>query len=248
MACMRVAGFVLILLILFGCGKKNGVVPAVDTTINNSQTPPAIHPKDSVSYLALGDSYTYGSGVAQIQSFPYQLAAELHGQNYLISDPRVIAFQGWTAADLLTGIRTANITRTFDFVTLLIGVNDEHGGTDHATYTTQVDQLITQAIAYARGYSRRVFVLSIPDWSVTPFAAGMDRAKIKADVAAFNSINEGECKKFGANYLDISAISELAADDPSLTAGDGLHPSAKMYALWVGQLLPVVQGSFGIGH
>lgn len=248
MVCMRVAGFALILLVLSGCGKKNGVVPAVDTTINNSQTPPAIHPNDSVSYLALGDSYTYGSGISQSESYPYQLAAQLRHQDYRVIDPDVVAFQGWTAADLLVGIKTANVTHTFDFVTLLIGVNDEHRGTDHATYTTQADQLITQAIAYARGYSRRIFVLSIPDWSVTPFATGMDRAKIKADVAAFNSINEAECKKLGANYLDISAISELAADDPTLTAADGLHPSAKMYALWVGQLLPVVQGSFGIGH
>lgn len=248
MVYMKVPVFALVLFVLFGCGKKGEVIPPQDTAVNNAQTPPAIHPNDSVSYLALGDSYTYGAGVSQSGSYPYQLAAQLSGQHYLISDPKVVAFQGWTAADLLAGVQAADIARKFDFVTLLIGVNDERRNTDRATYTTQVDQLITQAIQYARGYSRRVFVLSIPDWSVTPFAAGMDKAKIKAEVAMFNAINEAECKKLGANYVDISTVQALAANDETLTAGDGLHPSAKMYALWVGQLLPVVKGVFGNGH
>jgi len=244
MVCMRVPVFGLILLALIGCGKKNEFIPARDTAVNNSQTPPAIHPNDSVSYLALGDSYTYGAGVSQSESYPYQLAAQLSNHNYLINSPRVVAFQGWTAGDLLAGIKAANVTRKFDFVTLLIGVNDENKGTDLTTYTLQVDQLITQATEYARGYRSRVFVISIPDWSVTPFAAGMNRAKIKADVATFNSINEAESKKLRASYLDISAISELAANDATLTAGDGLHPSAKMYALWINRVYGDITATF----
>jgi lysophospholipase L1-like esterase len=244
MVCMRLPCFALILAVLFSCGKKNGVVPAIEIAANSPATPPAIHTNDSVSYLALGDSYTFGAGVSQSESYPYQLAGQLNGQHYFINDPRVVAFQGWTAADLLAGIESAKVTRKFDFVTLLIGVNDENRNTDRATYTTQVDQLITQATEYARGYSGRVFVLSIPDWSVTPFAAGMDKAKIKADVAMFNSINEAECKKLGASYLDISTISELAANDATLTASDGLHPSAKMYALWINYIYGNITATF----
>lgn len=248
MVCMRVPVFVLMLLTLIGCGKKSEFIPAHNVVFNNSQTPLAIHPNDSVSYLALGDSYTYGAGVSQSGSYPYQLAALLSANHYLISAPQVVAFQGWTAADLLAGIGTADINRGFDFVTLLIGVNDENKGSNLTTYTAQVGQLITQAIAYARGYSKRVFVLSIPDWSVTPFATGMDKAKIKADVAMLNAINEAECKKMGAIYVDISTVQALAANDATLTAGDGLHPSAKMYALWVGQLLPAIEASFDTGN
>jgi len=240
---MRSLSLFLLIILLFACTKKSETIP-INKAVGITLSAPPIHIGDSVRYLALGDSYTYGSGGNQTESYPYQLAAQLRHGNYAVPDPAVTAFQGWTAADLLTGIADGKITKKFDFVTLLIGVNDQYRGTDLTTYTSQLDQLITAATGYANGYSSRVFVISIPDWSVTPFAADMDRNKIKADVALFNSINEAESKKFGAKYLDISAIAELAANDPTLTASDGLHPSAKMYTLWVNQFYGGIVASF----
>lgn len=223
-------------------------MPSASGTVNSRLTAPPIVTGDSVAYLALGDSYTYGVGLPQNQSYPFQLAAQLKGQSYLAKDPMVIAFQGWKAGDLLAGIAAHNITKKFDFVTILIGVNDQNKGTDPKLYTMQLDSLINEAIAFANGYSNRVFVISIPDWAVTPFATGMNISQIKMGVALFNSINEAESKRLGANYIDISAISEQAATDPTLTGPDGLHPSAKGYTLWVQQLAPVVTSAFGNGH
>jgi len=216
-----------------------GVQPVGDSTIAPVNAP-AILPGDTVTYLALGDSYTYGAGVSLAESYPYQLTDSLAARGYLAASPRVVAFQGWTAADLLTGIKSASLNQKFDIVTLLIGVNDQAKGTDMAAYTAHLDQLLTQSITFAHGYPNRVFVISIPDWSVTPFAAGMDKGSIKVGVTAFNTINEAEAKKFGANYIDIIALSETVATDASLTSSDGLHPSGKMYGLWVRDLAPVI--------
>jgi len=234
----------ILVVMLLACNKTPGVIPSGGGTVNSRLTAPPVVTGDSVSYLALGDSYTYSVGLPQDQSYPFQLAANLKAQSYLAKDPLVIAFQGWKAADLLAGIASRNITRKFDFVTILIGVNDQNKGTDPKLYTMQLDSLINEAIAFANGYSNRVFVISIPDWSVTPFAVGMNTMQIKAGVELFNAINEAESKRLGANYVDIGSISEQAATDATLTGPDGLHPSAKGYALWVNQIQGSVIASF----
>lgn len=85
---------------------------------------------------------------------------------------------------------------------------------------------------------RRVLVISIPDWGVTPFAAGWEREKIAAEIDIFNAINRQVTADQGAQYLDITPISRRAAMEADLIAPDHLHPSGKMYAEWVRLALP----------
>jgi lysophospholipase L1-like esterase len=40
--------------------------------------------------------------------------------------------------------------------------------------------------------------------------------------------------------VGVTRISRLAAKNPALIAGDGLHPSGKMYSMWAGLALPEV--------
>ena len=240
---MKWFAFVLLILLITACAKKgSGILP--DTAPVSTPVAPPVNKGDSVTYLALGDSYTFGVGAAQNQSFPDVLTTQLTGAGYRAAAPVVIAQTGWTAADLLAGITASAVTNKFDIVTLMIGVNDQNTGTSTETYATELDQLISQAIVYAKGYKTRVFVISIPDWSVTPYAANMNQTQIAADIALFNSIIKAQSGKFGVNYVDITTISEMAADDPTLTSSDGFHPSAKMYALWANQLYAGVVGSF----
>lgn len=195
-----------------------------------------------MNYLALGDSYTIGESVPEAERWPVQLVARLRQQGFNVAAPTIIARTGWTTAELTAGIAQANPQGPFDLVSLLIGVNNQYRGYDQEEYRQEFAALLEQAIGFAGGDAGRVFVLSIPDWGVTPFAAGRNVAQITAEIDAFNSINQAESARLGVAYVDITPISREAVNDGSLIANDGLHPSGKMYAEWVEVALPVVCG------
>ena len=90
------------------------------------------------------------------------------------------------------------------------------------------------AVKYTGGKKEHVFVLSIPDWGVTPFAEGKDRGKIAAEIDEYNHVKKEECEKLGVRFYDITGISRTS--DPALIASDGLHPSGKMYKMWVDKI------------
>lgn len=191
-------------------------------------------------FLALGDSYTIGESVAEDERWPVQLAARLQEQGIHLAAPEIIAKTGWTTDELAAGIEAAQPEGPYDLVSLLIGVNNQYRGRSPEEYQAQFADLLQQAIAFAGGDPARVIVLSIPDWGVTPFAARLDAAAIAAEIDTFNAINRAEAEKAGVWYVDVTAVSRQATTDPALIAGDGLHPSGKMYAAWVELALPVV--------
>jgi lysophospholipase L1-like esterase len=191
-----------------------------------------------VRYLALGDSYTIGASVAPAERWPVQLAAQLRANGLIVAEPLVIARTGWTTDELMAGIERQQPQGLFDLVSLLIGVNDQYRGRSGDEYRRQLRQLLHTAIAYAGGHAAHVIVLSIPDWSVTPFAAGQQRAAIAAAIDDFNTINRQETAQAGAHYVDVTPVSRQALQDASLLATDGLHPSGKMYTQWVELVLP----------
>ena len=192
----------------------------------------------SFRYLALGDSYTIGESVAENERWPNQLAALLSEKN-IQTDVTIIARTGWTTSELWQGIQADPPRGKYDLVSLLIGVNNQFRGYDLDTYRDEFRFLLEKAIEYAGGKPEHVILLSIPDWGVTPFASGRDRDKIANDIDAFNLINLDESKKMGVHYVDVTLASREALNDPGLVAGDGLHPSAKMYAEWAKLVLPI---------
>lgn len=184
--------------------------------------------------LALGDSYTIGESVAEADRWPNQLARALGAPN-----PEIIAKTGWTTDELNAAIDAANPQGPYRFVTLLIGVNNQYRGRDVEQYRGEFAALLQRAIGFAGGDAKRVIVVSIPDWGVTPFAEGRDRAKIAAEIDRYNAVNREEASRAGAKYVDITPVSRRA--DPSLVAGDGLHPSAAQYAEWTKLILPLMK-------
>jgi lysophospholipase L1-like esterase len=214
---------VLTLLLLIGC------TPALPT-----MTPTPIR------LLALGDSYTIGESVSAAERFPMQLAARLRANGLAVIDPEIIARTGWTTGELSAGIDQAKPQAPYDYVTLLIGVNNQYRGYPLATYRDEFRSLLQQAIGFAGARPERVIVLSIPDWGVTPFAWGANTTQIAAEIDAFNAANRAETEAAGALYVDITPISRRAVEEKDLIASDGLHPSAKMYAAWVEQILQQV--------
>jgi lysophospholipase L1-like esterase len=193
--------------------------------------------------LALGDSYTIGQAVAEDARWPMQLVARLREQGITITDPEIIAKTGWTTDDLARAIDQRQPHGPYDLVTLLIGVNDQYGGRAAEDYRPRFRALLQQAIALAGGRAAHVIVISIPDWSVTPFAARFDPAEIATEITRYNAINREETLRQGVSYIDITSLSRAASTDTTQLADDGLHPSAKMYDMWLSLILPAAQAA-----
>ncbi|MFC0515873.1 SGNH/GDSL hydrolase family protein [Mucilaginibacter angelicae] len=215
---------------LSACAGKNAPAPVS----YNPPPKPVTVIQDTLTYLALGDSYTIGQSVPPEQAFPNQLANQLNG--FKVNAPTIIARTGWTTDQLIAAINDSNIKgNTYDVVTLLIGVNDQYGGLSQDNYRAKFEQVLNTAIKFAGGIREHVFVLSIPDYGVTPFAHGND-AVIGPEIDQFNDINRKISSNAKVNYVEITNISKLAANDLTLLASDGLHPSGKMYGMWVDKL------------
>lgn len=188
--------------------------------------------------LCLGDSYTIGEAVEESKRFPMQTIDLLKKNKMDFEEPIIIAKTGWTTDELQTAIQEKNLNQKFDFVTLLIGVNNQYRGRDVENYRKEFRELLHTSIDYAYGNHQHVYVLSIPDWGVTPFAQNDKRGekKIGEEIDLFNAINKEETQKVNANYIDITPVSRHAKNNSALIAEDGLHPSGKMYAAWAKQL------------
>ena len=194
----------------------------------------------SYSYLALGDSYTIGESVMLQESFPYQTAQMLRDKGKNFHAPEIIAKTGWTTDELQAAINKYKFQPKYDFVTLLIGVNNQYRGRTADEYSKEFESLLKQAIVFAGNNTNHVIVLSIPDWGVTPFASGRDNKKIATEIDEFNTINERISKQYKVQYLGITTGTREAATDESLLASDKLHPSAKEYKRWSTRLTEVI--------
>jgi lysophospholipase L1-like esterase len=207
--------------------------------------------------LSLGDSYTIGSGgVPEAERWPNQLADALElyavgsegALQWTLPPPEIVAHIGWTTSQLMAAMDAAALAsgeggahegEPYDLVTLLIGVNNQYQGQPLEAYEVDLAVLLDRAIALSAGRPQRVVMLSIPDYGVTPFAAGPGAAAISAELDLFNAAAQALAQGAGVHWVDIVDISRLAAEDPTLLAADGLHPSGEMYTLWAERAAPV---------
>jgi lysophospholipase L1-like esterase len=197
-------------------------------------------------FLALGDSYTIGEGVAAGESWPAQLRASLLSQEIELEEPEIIAETGWTTGELSAAVKRAKPSSDHAVVTLLIGVNNQYRGGLLGEYRAEFAKLLDQAIKFAGGVPKHVIVMSIPDWGVTPFAEGRDRAGIAAHIDRFNAVNLAETKLRYARYVDVTALSRRRGAAPEYLVADGLHPSALAYAEWARAVEPDALKALGI--
>jgi lysophospholipase L1-like esterase len=197
--------------------------------------------KHIFSYLALGDSYTVGEAVPLNESFPYQTVQLLRRSNLHFHAPEIVAKTGWTTGELAEHILHTKLNDHYDFVTLLIGVNNQYRELSIDDYSNDFEFLLRKAVHFAGEKKENVIVLSIPDWGVTPFAKKRDAKKITTEIDAYNKINRTITERYKIKYLHITPASRLAKEDPSLIAKDGLHPSGKAYAEWGNMLAALIQ-------
>lgn len=192
-----------------------------------------------VRMLALGDSYTIGESVREEERWPEQLMTALMHKGYTCHRPEIVAMTGWRTDDLKKGLTSRKLSHDYSLVSLLIGVNNQYQGKSIDEYARQFEDLLQLAIEHAGGDKSKVIVLSIPDYGYTPFGKD-NQGEISKKIDAFNGVNQAITEKYGLKYINITDISRRGLRSPDLVAEDGLHPSGKMYALWVERILAVV--------
>jgi lysophospholipase L1-like esterase len=221
----------LAILFFFTCNSSSCYKKEIGNTMTSI---PVVEKK--YTYLAIGDSYTIGESVPAADNFPNQLVSSMLNNAIPFLPAKIIAKTGWTTDELETGIIASNnenpLLKSYDFVSLLIGVNNQYRGQSVNSYKPEFQELLKKAINYAGERADRVVVLSIPDWGVTPFATGRDRMQIASEIDAYNAANKQIAQQYNVHYIDITPWTREAATDNSLLAGDGLHPSRKEYQRW----------------
>ena len=183
------------------------------------------------NYLALGDSYTIAESLNLIDSYPHQLKNQLKK----IDSVNIIAKTGWTTGELIDTLKSLNINNKYDYVSLLIGVNNQYREYDISIFEKEFEYLLNLAIQYANDRSK-VFVISIPDYGVTPFGF-KNRDKIYKEIDQYNLIKRKIVEKYNIRFYDVTDISREAKEKKYLIAEDSLHPSRDMYSLWVDRIL-----------
>lgn len=191
-------------------------------------------------FLALGDSYTIGEGIAASGRWPQRLAQRLRANGVNLGDPAIVATTGWTTDELSAAMDGAALAPPYDFVTLSIGVNNQYRGRDLDNYRAEFRMLLDRAMTLAGARPQRVVVVSIPDWGVTKFGreSGRDVAAIARELDAYNAVNREEAARRGVAWADVAAISRKAGDAADQLADDGLHPSARQYDAWLTAIEP----------
>jgi lysophospholipase L1-like esterase len=194
----------------------------------------------AASFLALGDSYTIGEGLPETGRWPVQLAAHLHAQGIAIEGPQVIARTGGTTDELSAAMDDAALHPPYALVTLLIGVNNQYRGRPLDEYRAQFGTLLARAVTLAGHDARRVIVVSIPDWGVTPFARGegRDALQVAQQIDAFNAAAREAADEAHARFVDVTGLSR-APDVRGLLTADGLHPSGEQYQRWTDAIAPI---------
>jgi lysophospholipase L1-like esterase len=193
----------------------------------------------TINYLALGDSYTIGEGVEQSERWPNQLGKELEQLNYTINSIDIIARTGWTTNNLLRAIDNSEI-KEYNLVSLLIGVNNQYQGLPFSSFEMELELLLNKSIELA-GDVNRIFVVSIPDYGVTPFGKS-NSERIKDEIDKYNEYISDQCKSRNIPFINITDISRDLGDSEGALAPDNLHPSGSQYKKWVDKILPVVTG------
>ncbi len=181
-------------------------------------------------FLALGDSYTIGEGVAGSERWPLRVVDAWRARGEAWDDPTYVATTGWTTGELAEGIRGTHLSPPYDRVSLSIGVNNQYQGLGVDAYREEFGALLSTALDLAGGDPRRVIVVSIPDYGLSPFAKGRDPARIARELDAFNAAAASVCAARGVRFVDVTGVSRQVQE--GWWAADGLHPSGRQYAAW----------------
>jgi lysophospholipase L1-like esterase len=219
-----------------------GLACSTDEAIGSDSVEPErkISPGTAIRYLALGDSYTAGTGIDTLQSFPRQLQQGLARELNRGVTVQVVAQAGWRTDNLINALEEQTLEDTYDLVTLLIGVNNQFQNRPFSQYEDEFPLLINKALNLAGNDSEQVVVVSIPDYSYTPFGQDLGFENISEEIDTYNNFARTIAEENGILFIDITDISRSGLEDTSLVAKDNLHLSEKAYQMFLDRIVPTV--------
>ena len=183
------------------------------------------------SFIALGDSYTIGEGVNEDERWPNQFVDVAYENGVDFDQPMIIAETGWKTYDLLNAINQTNFTKKYDYISLLIGVNNQFNSRPIDEFEEDLDKLMDEMKRIKKN-DGSIIIISIPDWGYTPFGESSDMSDISEQINLFNSSLRKFATTNGLKYVDVTEISRRGINEPDLITNDNLHPSGIMYLEW----------------
>ena len=196
---------------------------------------------ETQSLLCLGDSYTIGESVPLHDSFPYKLLQLLRDNKYPFYAPEIVAKTGWTSFELLKHLEQIKLNEHYNYVTLLVGVNNQYRELSTIDFKKDFELLINKSIGFAGGKTKNVLVISIPDWGVTPFANDRNEQQITNEINSFNGVCELMAQKYQTKYINITDETRLVKNDTSLLTADQLHYSGKEHLIWATKIYDTIK-------
>lgn len=226
--------YFLFLLLMMACSSQKNI------TTNKNATKSAKNTTE-MTYLALGDSYTIGERVEEQDRWPVQLTKKLNQAGFSFLQPKIIAKTGWRSDELLNAMNNQLEDEKYDLVSILIGVNNQYQGKNIDTFKSELKTTVEEAIAHSNTGKSHVFMVSIPDYGVTPFGKDSGKENISKEITMYNGICKQTAEDYGIPFYNITDISLKAATNSAMVAEDGLHPSGEMYRQWVEKIAPKIE-------
>jgi lysophospholipase L1-like esterase len=188
--------------------------------------------------LALGDSYTIGTGVEDDDRWVSKLTARLRDDGESVADPVVIAENGWTIGDLDEAISERDPDGSFDLVTLLIGANNCFQEESPDEFEPKFRAMLDRALGFATDPDS-VVVITVPDYTLTPTGQENDPEEHRRRLDAYDETVREAAREAGTRLVDVVPPSKRVDDDPDLIAEDDLHPAPEQHDVWLERIYPV---------
>ena len=203
----------------------------IEENLNTSRESP-------FSFIALGDSYTIGEGVTEGERWPNQFVNVAYENGVDFDKPIIIAETGWKTYDLLNAINQKNFTKKYDYISLLIGVNNQFNSRPLNEFEEDLNKLMYEMKKIKKN-GGSIIIISIPDWGYTPFGESSDMNDISEQINLFNNSLRKFASTNDLKYVDVTEISRRGINEPDLITNDNLHPSGSMYLEWAKKIYSI---------
>ncbi len=186
-------------------------------------------------YLALGDSYTVGTGTpGPAHAFPARLARlarERLGVEVGVTNPAV---DGYATTDVIREQLPLLKAVRPHLVSILVGANDLARGWSREVYAQGLETIYDALAAEAREPGA-VLAITVPDWSLAPAAAAFGTPdQLRTEIEWRNERAMSEARRRGFRVFDVAPISRRLG-----RAGlgpDQLHPTQAQYERWADEI------------